>query len=74
MSTIPNTISLFLSEAFSNIGVNATQGSHQGAQKSTITKSFASIVFLKFFFVSLTVAIYISQLNLVKNYNDFSPH
>jgi hypothetical protein len=39
-----------------NVGVNATQGSHHGAQKSTITKALLSIVALKFALVSATTA------------------
>jgi hypothetical protein len=42
--------------AASKVGVNARQGSHQGAQKSTITKLFFSMVSLKFALVNATTA------------------
>ena len=56
-------MSLFFLAAASNVGVNFTHGSHHGAQKSTITNSFSSIVFLKLSFVNVTKLLIITPLS-----------
>ena len=51
-------------DAASNTGVKATHGSHQGAQKSTITNGLLTIVSLKFSLLSATTAMRFPIVNL----------
>src|SRR3569623_373167 len=56
VSILPNTTSLWVSEAFSKTGANARQGPHHSAQKSRRTMPFFSIVSLKLSAVTSRVA------------------
>src|ERR1035437_8221865 len=62
VSTVPNTRSGCVSDAFSNTGANARQGPHHDAQKSTSTISVPVTSVSKLSFVTATVAIGFSSL------------
>src|SRR5665213_2291696 len=72
VSTLPNTMSGYRSDAASKMGPNIRQGPHHEAQKSTSTVAFDDTTSSKFSLVRSTVATHHSSLGTCTQCNQYT--